>query len=491
MAPQIDLPPEISRSDKTPRTAVAFDRTSGVKQTSDLQKFVLLVGQKLAAGSIASGVPVDLFRETDSENFFGPGSVLDAMAKAAFKAYPLVRMRAVAVDDPVGAKATNTVTFVGTATGADGAELFVAGRRVAAQVSTGDTATVIAAALRDAVNAIVDLPVVATAAAGVVTLTAQNKGVAPNDISVRADMLLGTSGVTVAVGTAKMTGGAGAIDVTAALAAVAAVRHHDIALGVNDGTNAGVLSGFLDLQGDAEHSHGQVGIIAVATPASLASTTTLATTLDGVRMLVYWLEGSESWFPTVAAAAAAVMSSEEDPAKPYNTLPLPGILPPPIASRPIRGEITSALANGVSPLVVVPGDQVAILRAVSTHTLDGGGHPDYSVFDIMTIQSFDYMRDNIEQMFSERYARSKWADDDPDGLLPPDVATPAKVKDDIIDVCRTLERLGILQQVEELKDEIVVNKVGTNCQFSIPADFVQSLQEALGKIVLIQAPFAA
>ncbi len=89
-------------------------------------------------------------------------------------------------------------------------------------------------------------------------------------------------------------------------------------------------------------------------------------------------------------------------------------------------------------------------------------------------------------MFNTNYPRARWADSDADGLLPPDVATPAKVKQDLIDVLYDAESRGIVSGVTALKDQVVVEKVGTQCQFSIPANIVDGMHEKLGKIVLFR-----
>ncbi len=56
----ITLPTEIITFDKTPRVAIAFDKTSGVKQTVDTAREVLLVGQIGNNGPypVAENVPV-------------------------------------------------------------------------------------------------------------------------------------------------------------------------------------------------------------------------------------------------------------------------------------------------------------------------------------------------------------------------------------------------------------------------------------------------
>ncbi|SUP98173.1 putative bacteriophage tail sheath protein [Yersinia ruckeri] len=120
----------------------------------------------------------------------------------------------------VAATGKITVTTPASATGA--ISLYIAGIRVQiAVVATDDVAT-IATALTTAINAATALPVIATAAAGVITLTAKNKGAHGNAIDVRLNYL-GSAGGEKHAGQSgtddhPMSGGAGAPELDDALA---------------------------------------------------------------------------------------------------------------------------------------------------------------------------------------------------------------------------------------------------------------------------------
>jgi phage tail sheath gpL-like len=474
------LPTEIVQSDKTPRTAIAFDKNSGVKQQSSTAREVLLVGQMLAAGGTATvSVPYELFRENDSEALFGKGSILDFAAKAAFKAHPFVKLSAVAAAD-AGVKATGTVVFATNATGSTTFQLRIAFVPVQIDITTGDTPTIAGDALVAAITANTSLPVTALNAAGTVTLTAKNGGTVGNGIQLRGAMA-SSVGMTATVA-ASLSAGTGAVSIAAALAGTVAKRYHEHAILLDDSVSGVAARGHIDTQAGAEvgfgcHAH-------QAMNAALGTNTTLALALNASRGALGSINGSESWSVAIAAALAAVHSAEEVPNRPMNTVVLNGIAPPPVEKRWTRTETRNLLDNGCTPLVVVPGEKVAILRSVITGVKNAAGAFDYSTLDIGITRAFDDIRDNIKLMFDTNYPRARWADEDPDGLLPADVATPAKVKQDLIDVCREAQSRGICQQVEALKDQFVVQKVGTHCEFSIPANIVDGMHEKLGSIVL-------
>lgn len=479
----ITLPTEIVQSDKTPRTAIAFDKNSGVKQRASTARDVLLVGQMVSTGTATASVPYEIFRESDGETLFGAGSILDFAIKAAFKAHPLAKLSAVAIAD-AGVKAAATVTFATNALASTTYALRIAGVLIQIDIVTGDTPTIIAAALSAAINANTSLPVTATPLVGVVTITAKNGGTVGNGIQLRGRFASTTTvvGTTATLSSTALTAGTGAVSTAAALAGTVARRYHETAILLDDSVSGLAAKTHINTQAGAEVGFGEFahqGLVG-----SLSTATTLALALNAPRGLVAAINGSESWSVAIAAAFAAVLSSEEAATRPLNTLPLTGILPPPVESRWTRTETRTLLDNGVTPLVVMPGETVGIMRAVVTGVKNSGGNFDYSTLDVTITRGFDDLRDNVKLMFDTNYPRARWAESDADGLLPPDVATPAKVKQDLIDVCRDAESRGICSGVEALKDQIVVEKVGTQCQFSIPANIVDGMHEKLGSIVL-------
>ncbi len=477
---EISLPSEILTSDKTPRTAVAIDRTSGVKQKADTAREVLLVGQMLSTAVVAAATPTQLLREDDGANYFGARSIIDIACRAAFKANPFVKLSAVGIAD-AGTKATATVTFSTTATGNTVYRLRIAGKEVAIDIATGDTATVIGDALVAAINSTaVTLPVSAANSSGTVTLTAKNGGTVGNGIKLAGAFDANVT-TTAALSASALSGGSGAVTITTALAACASKRYHEIALLLDDSTSGGAVKSHVNTEGDAEHGHGEHCWQAVN--GSLSTNTTLSLALNGLRNIVLSTNASESWSVEIAAAAAAAASRVETTTQPLNNLVLEGILPPPIASRWTRTETRTLIDNGCSPLVVLPGEQVAFSRVVSTGVKNSSGDWDYSLLDVPKLRGLDYFRDNLVLMFNTNYSASRWADEDPDGLLPTDVATPEKVKVDLIDVAREMEGLGVLQRVSKYEDEFVVEKRGSACYFSCPAAVVDGMHERLGKIV--------
>ncbi|MDD5676339.1 MAG: phage tail sheath C-terminal domain-containing protein [Chitinivibrionales bacterium] len=178
-----------------------------------------------------------------------------------------------------------------------------------------------------------------------------------------------------------------------------------------------------------------------------------------------------------AAAIAAVMAYEEDPARPLNTLALTGIAAPPIASRLSRTEQESCLSNGVTPLEVGPGEIVQIVRAISTYVQDAQGIDDVSLLDITTMRTLDYVRKAIRTRVALRFPREKLSS-----------KTPDKVRDQIMDVLYQLEDLEIVEEVAANEDGVICERDlqdPNRLDAKIPCDVVNGLHVFAGRIDLL------
>lgn len=436
----------------------------------NLQKLVL-IAQRLATGTVLAGVPTDVFSDAEAGLMFGRGSQLHLMVAAAMAANPYLQLSAIALDDGAGTAASCTITFTGTATAAGTATLWIGDYRVDLGVSVGDTAANEAAALKALIDTLPDLPMTASVAAAVVTLTAKNKGTLGNQIKVSASMAL-AAGLTVAA--SAVAGGATDPDIQAALTPLFAAGHHIVATSLQDSANLTKLRTHLDNVSGSLEQRGTVGVYAQT--GTLATATTLAATINSGRISAPLLPGTISLPWEVAAAYAAVLAFEEDPARPLNTLALTGIAAPPLLSRLSRTEQENALNNGVTPLEVGPGEKVQIVRAVTTYTKDPQGILDISLLDITTIRTLDYVRRACRDRISLRFPREKLSQ-----------RTPAKVWSELYDVLLKLEELEIVENVEANKGLLIVERDlqdPNRLNARIPSDVVNGLHVFAGRIDL-------
>jgi len=437
----------------------------------NLQK-TLIVGQRLAAGTVLANVAVDVFSDADAATFFGRGSVAHLMVRSALQANPYLTLSAIALDDAAASvAASGTVTIMGNASAAGVVTLNIGDQTVIVAVAAADTPTIIAAALVAQIAKQPDLPVSAAAVVGVVTLTAKNKGSLCNIIKISSKASDG-SGVT--AGYTALTGGATDPTIATALATVFAAGHNIIISAWNDQTNLTALRTHLDAVSGPLEQRGAVGIFGHV--GTLAASTTLAGLINSGRITGLLVpNGFEASFE-VAAAYGAVVASEEDPARPLNTLPLTGILANPLANRLGRVEQENALYNGITPSEVGPGEKVQIVRAITTYMLDPQGVPDISMLDLTTIRTLDYVRKACRERIALRFPREKLS-----------ARTPDKVRSELLDVLYKLEELEIVQNVDLWKGQLIVERDlqdPNRLDAKIPTNVVNGLHVFAGRIDL-------
>jgi len=463
----------IPASIRKPGKYFEFNTRLAVRTLPTNGQKMLILAQRMAAGSVLALVPTQVFSDVQAADYFGNGSLAHLMCRAAITANSYLDLTVCALDDGAGAAATDPVTIANAATSSGVFTLFIGNQNVQIAVTIGDANTVVATNLAAAVNAKADLPVTAGVAVGVVTLTAKNKGTVANQIDI--SYTLTALGTTVTLANPSLTGGTIDPDPATALAKVFGEQYHVIATPYNDQANITTLKTHLDSVSGALEKRPGVGIFGF--DGALAAGTTLAGLINGGRCFGGYLRGTKSPAYEVGATFAAVVAFEEDPAMPLNGLPLTGIAAPPIDQRLSRTEQESCLNNGITPLEVGPGEVVQIVRAVSTYTKNPAGIADISLLDITTIRTLDYTRKACVDRVELRFPRAKLSS-----------KTPDRVWTEIFDVLQQLEALEILENVMANKDGLIVerdlqdpNRLDTK----IPADVVNGLHVLAGRIDLL------
>lgn len=441
---------------------------------ANLQK-VLIVGQRLAAAPQPALVPVDVFSDEEAAQLFGRGSYAHLMARAAITANRYLQLTMIAVDDAAaGVVAAGAVAFTGPATSSGAISVLVANTRVDIAFAAADTAAALATRLVEQFGRQPDLPVTAAvdgANTSKVVLTARHKGEAGNGIKLAASVQ-GT-GVTATV--TAMAGGLNDPDISTALAAVFGAGHEIVVSPFPTQAALTALRSHLDAVSGPLEQRGTRG--AAGFPGTLAAGTTLTKAINGGRITVGWHPGSRKLPCEIGAAYAAVIASEEDPARPLNTLPLAGLDVTDIQSRPGRVEQENALYNGLAPFEIGPGDVVQIVRAISTYVKDPQGVEDPSLLDITTVGTLDYVRKACRERIALRFPRDKKS-----------LRTKTRVRSELLDVLYKLEELEIVESVDANKDGLIVeddSQDPSRLNAKIPVDIVNGLHVFAGRIDLI------
>lgn len=467
---------EIQSSIRKPGKYFEFNTRLAVRTLPGNQQKVLMIGQMLDTGLAEALQTVDIFSDEQAAVYFGRGSQAHLMAIEAIGCNSYLQLQMIGVADAAeGTAATGSVTLTGTASGSGTLSLWIGATRVDVAVSATDKAADLATAMTKAIGEKAMLPITAvvSSAEGIsgVTLTARHKGEVGNDISIRVQCT--AAGVT-ATATA-MTGGAVNPDIAQALAAVFAAGHNIVVCPDASQEALTALRTHLDKVSGPMEQRGALGV--AGWRKSLSTGTTLMGKINSGRITVGWHNGSAKLPAQIAAAYAAVIASEEDPARPLNTLAMSTLDVTTIENRPGRNEQESALYNGLTPFEVGPGDKVQIVRAISTYTKNAEGVDDVSLLDITTIRTLDYVRKACRERIALRFPRDKLS-----------TRTGPKVRSELLDVLYKLEELEIVEEVDANKDALIVERDSQDVNrldAAIPCDVVNGLHVFAGRIDLL------
>lgn len=464
----------IPSSIRKPGKYFEFNTRLAVRTLPANRQRMLIVAQRLAAGTVAEKVPTQVFSDAQAADFFGRGSLAHLMCAAAIRANPYLDLTVVALDDNGTTTAAGAVKLAGTASSSGSATIYVGNRRIEAGVASGDEAAAIAAALKSELDKVGDLPVTAAIDGEDTTkinFTARNAGTTGNQIGLAFEAGAGAITATIT----SMAGGAVDPDIDDALAVVFAEQYEVVATHLIAQASLTALRDHLDAVSGALEQRPGRGVY--ATTGALADATTLAGQINSGRMNHPYLRATRSLPAELAAAYAAVMAFEEDPAMPLNTLELKGIHAPAISQRLSRTEQESCLYNGVSPLEVGPGERVQIVRAITTYTQDPQGIDDISLLDTTTIATLDYVRKACRTRVALRFPRAKLSS-----------RTPDQVRTELLDVLLKCEELEIVEEVMANADGLICERDlqdPSRLNAKIPADVVNGLHVFAGRIDLL------
>jgi phage tail sheath gpL-like len=473
---------------RTPFVAIEFDNTAAAGNRPSLQPYKgLLIGQRLSAGSVSAGVPTRISSKKAAETAFGAGSMLAAMADAWFQNNTFSELWAVALDDDgAGVAATATVTVTGTATAAGTLNLYIGGQKVKVGVASGDTPSTVASAIVTAISADSSLPVSASAVAGVVTLTAKHKGEVMNELDLRLNYFSGEelpAGVSVAL--VAFSGGTTNPDVADMFAAIGDEQFNVIALPYLD---AGNIATF---QAEMETRFGPLKQIeGLGVSAKNASASSLQAFGDGLNTPHLSVMGCYK-VPTapykVAASLAAVVTyyGNIDPARPFQTLPLKGVLAPAIEDRFTQSERNSLLFDGVSTHVVSSDGVVRIERLITTYQETVAGAADDSYLDVETMLTLGYLRHDLRTYLVSKYPRHKLASDGIRVAPGQAIVTPKLIKAELLSKFRQWEELGLVENFDQFKRDVIVERNAADpnrLDVLLPPDLINQLRVSAIKV---------
>ncbi|MBD3813921.1 MAG: phage tail sheath subtilisin-like domain-containing protein, partial [Betaproteobacteria bacterium] len=433
----------------------------------------LIIGQITAAGIAPVNVPLISQGAADAVTQGGIGSML-ALMTAAYRnndSFGEVWYLPLA-DDPAAIAATGKVTIANAPTATGTLYLYIAGQRVALAVSATQTPAQISTALAAAINAIGSLPVTAVVNStntAEVDITAKNKGENGNQIDLRLNYLGKPGGELLPTGLGititAMTGGATNPDLTAALANLGSEPFDFIACPYTDTASINVIKTLLnDQTGRWSWDQKVYGHSFGAYQGTMSDQTTFGTSRNNQHetFMAVYDSPTPSWIVAAALTGASAVSLRADPGMPVHTVPLLGVLAPPIQSRFSLSERNTLLFDGMSTFTVAQDGTVAIEGLITTYQTNAFGQPDNSYLKVNTLFLLMYVLRALEGRITSTYARMKLADDGTRFAPGSAIVTPNIVRADLIAQYSELEYQGYVQNADAFKAELIVQRNGTD-----------------------------
>lgn len=443
---------------RVPGSYVEFDNSRALRGLNDWPARVLIMGQRLAAGSIAAGVPIRVTDAAQARTYFGRASNLAHMFEAWFRNTSLIEVWGIALDDVGGGtQATGSIAVTGPSTGSGTIALMIGGRRLELAVTSSQAATAIATNINAAINAALDLPVTSTVSASTVTLTARHRGEIGNAIDVRhsflaTDTLPAGVGLTITA----MASGAQNPNVTTALDAVAQTWFTDFVTPWTDATNMGLLETAMATNWGPlvqRDGHGWAGL-----SGAHGTLTTYGAGRNSPNVSIIGVRGSPTppWEWAASLASVCIPALAIDPARPVQTLQLPGLVAPTIANRFTFLERDLLLRDGISTFRVNDAGQIFVERVITTYQVSPSGAEDISYLDVETIKTLSYIRYDLRTMIALRFPRHKLANDGTAFARGQNVVTPGTLRAEIVARFKQWEAAGLVEGVDQFKQDIIV-----------------------------------
>ena len=423
----------------------------------------------LPTGNAAYNIAVPVGSLALAKLMFGEGSMLERMIARFFDGNTIQQLWAMAIPRPAAAtKAAGSIKIASQQQSSGTLTRYIAGQRVQITVYQTDTMQTVAANLAAAVNALTTLPVVA-AVDGIdatkVDLTCRWHGLTGNDITLVSNYL-GTNGgevdplglTTIAT---PMAGGTGTPDLTAAISAIQSKEFVHAALPYSDTASLQVT--------DAEFGFGptgrwsfvrqQYGWVYNARRDTYAGLLVWGLAQNSPVISTGMIEvpaPTPVWEFAAAYCAQGAAGFTDDPARPLQTLEMPGCLPAPVDQQFSQGQRNNLLGCGLAAFGVAPSGNPMILREQCQYQRNQYGQGDTAFAKLSTLAILRAFSIRVRQAITSKYPRHKLGQDGTNYGPGQKIMTPSLAKAELVTIARKGEYDGLIQNVAAFKAALVV-----------------------------------
>ena len=437
----------VSPTNKTPGLFLRVNLLYGVVSPGSAGLRSLIVGPKISSGDMVVDTEVRTINSmADVETAAGVGSLPALCYAAALAKDPTIKCDLVCPTASAGASAVGTITPSGTISTDGTIRVTIQGVVIDVPWLVGESADNWKAKAILYINKrTAELFVTATSGGtGIVTLTAKGAGPAGNDVTLRAKIIEGCTSGSVTVSGAHLASGTTEPVFTTALASVAGTEYDYIALCVGNAdinaassNNSAKLKTHINAYNIGLNAHLQQGV--TGTTSSVASAKTGAIGLNsevmetmlgiGIESLPCEVAGAEmgdrSYARKLRGNANRIGTDMSDALYPSSDI---------IGDQPTAAEAIDALDNGVSMLSYDANGVIRVMRAITTHSADANGNPDYRCLDCNEVDAMYDVAKDLRTALPQEFYQCKVAADRTQGdeALPEGVVECRDIKGFII-----------------------------------------------------------
>lgn len=433
----------------------------------------LIIGHKSAAGSLTDNTLTLCSTIEEAAALAGVGSQLYEMFRVARRAAPVQEIWIASV--PVTGNAgvwTATLTALDAAGGTGTFE--IAGRKIAVAAGASEAVNTSASNLAAAINAFVDpltkasLPVTATVATNVVTITARHAGVTMAGLELTTDANIAGNIYAGKIAVANTVPATGAASISTVMAALGDEPFDWIISPFGDATNVTAAKLALsDLSGRWAWNTQLYGHYFTGNVGTTGENTTYGLAQNDRHVSAVAIAASPTpayeWIAQYAARQLPWLADDTNgnAARNMTDLVLEDVRPPRSrANWPIYVVRNTLNGSGMSTWKVNGAGQVVIDKCVTMQRLNAQGLPDSVFRDVQaiaqTMHALRYMRAGL----SYRHANKAVADANPSNL--PTISTPADIKVDVIALYGDLVDRGLFENKAEFARRAKVERDVSN-----------------------------
>ena len=447
---------------------VKFTITAGATAFAASDEFDITVAG-LPTGAASYNIPVAIGSDAVGQQQFGTGSMLSRMITTFLQGNTTQQLWCLPIPKPTaGTKATGSIKIATPPTSSGVLYEYIAGQQVAVTVYSTDTPASVATNLTAAINALNTLPVKAVVDGSdptKVDLTCRWHGLTGNDITLCTNYLGLFGGEQLPAGltltTTPMSGGTGNPDFTAAIAAIQSKQFYHFGIPYTDTGSMQIWNAELGFgpTGRWNYTRQQYGWMYTYNRNDYSDALTFGLAQNSPVISMMALEPTAPtpvWEWTAGYCAQASAALLDDPARPLQTLEIPGCLPATVDQRFSQAELNNLCNSGYAIQGVAPDGNPMILREQLQYQFNQYGQADTAFALVTILSNLAELLSRLKQAITSNFPRHKLA---PDGTAfgpGQAIVTPKIIKGVLVACARRAEYDGLMSNVSFFIKNLIV-----------------------------------